>query len=237
MPYYLFLLKMQYICSLRKLPDQEICWNILPFFSSADIHIISFICYTYYMKTKLCPKCGETKPISEFHKDKSRKSGVYSYCKKCNYISSRSYIKKKPDYYKEYQQKYHQAHLEKHREYMRKYSKERYRNNRELYRNYVRQYRARKRNSVFPSFDKINKRIIECGNNCIYCLGDFESIDHVIPLSKGGTNNINNLVPSCLLCNKSKYNRDWQTWYKSQPFYDKQQELFILNSTLLSLEI
>jgi len=35
---------------------------------------------------KFCPCCGETKPLSEFHKNKARKvggDGVSTYCKKC----------------------------------------------------------------------------------------------------------------------------------------------------------
>lgn len=30
-----------------------------------------------------CRKCGETKPSSDFHKDKSRKDGIRPYCKAC----------------------------------------------------------------------------------------------------------------------------------------------------------
>ena len=33
--------------------------------------------------TKVCSKCGEEKSISEFHKDKSTKDGLKSYCKSC----------------------------------------------------------------------------------------------------------------------------------------------------------
>lgn len=33
--------------------------------------------------TRLCPRCGETKPISEFGKDASRSDGIQSCCKEC----------------------------------------------------------------------------------------------------------------------------------------------------------
>ena len=33
---------------------------------------------------KRCPKCGETKPLSEYHKHKSMFMGVQGHCKTCN---------------------------------------------------------------------------------------------------------------------------------------------------------
>lgn len=45
------------------------------------------------------------------------------------------------------------------------------------------------------------------GFHCAYCTvdcSDFPTIDHLIPLSKGGGNTINNLVVCCLNCNKKK---------------------------------
>jgi hypothetical protein len=35
------------------------------------------------MSTKRCTKCGEVKDFSEFSKDRSRKYGLYAYCKSC----------------------------------------------------------------------------------------------------------------------------------------------------------
>jgi hypothetical protein len=37
--------------------------------------------------TKTCPKCGETKCVSEFYKYKSKKDGIGSRCKKCEQAS------------------------------------------------------------------------------------------------------------------------------------------------------
>lgn len=45
------------------------------------------------------------------------------------------------------------------------------------------------------------------GQRCVYCgcyIGDDFTIDHVIPQCRGGTNNIDNLVISCIDCNKEK---------------------------------
>lgn len=35
------------------------------------------------METKLCPKCKESKPTSEFHRNKARKDGLQYTCKPC----------------------------------------------------------------------------------------------------------------------------------------------------------
>ena len=40
--------------------------------------------------------------------------------------------------------------------------------------------------------------------SCFYCAGPCESVDHVIPIARGGTNFEGNLVPCCRTCNSSK---------------------------------
>jgi 5-methylcytosine-specific restriction endonuclease McrA len=52
----------------------------------------------------------------------------------------------------------------------------------------------------------------EQGNRCAYCNREFgplvtETIDHVVPLSKGGGKGISNLVLACRRCNSRKGNR------------------------------
>lgn len=55
---------------------------------------------------------------------------------------------------------------------------------------------------------------------CRYCsdmLGPFE-VEHVIPLSRGGTNGIDNLVCACVSCNTQKSNlllHEWMQWRKA----------------------
>lgn len=64
------------------------------------------------------------------------------------------------------------------------------------------------------------------GNKCVYCDGAFQEIDHFIPLSKGGTHSLDNLVPSCMFCNRSKNNRLFGTeWLPHDLGFDYLKEL------------
>jgi len=49
---------------------------------------------------------------------------------------------------------------------------------------------------------------------CAYCLNRVAvpEQDHVIPLATGGTHSIDNVVPTCGRCNKSKGNRGLLAW-------------------------
>ena len=43
---------------------------------------------------------------------------------------------------------------------------------------------------------------------CAHCRqAESQSVDHVLPLSRGGTHTADNVVPSCLTCNKKRGNR------------------------------
>lgn len=51
------------------------------------------------------------------------------------------------------------------------------------------------------------------GGWCTYCGSDrAEAVDHVIPLSRGGRDDVSNLVPACKPCNSSKRNRTVLEW-------------------------
>jgi len=50
------------------------------------------------MKTKVCPTCKQEKPVEEFYKSKSTKSGYISYCKKCSTQKAREWKKQNPEY-------------------------------------------------------------------------------------------------------------------------------------------
>jgi 5-methylcytosine-specific restriction endonuclease McrA len=50
---------------------------------------------------------------------------------------------------------------------------------------------------------------------CVYCGSNKKiTIDHVIPVSRGGVHGVGNLVPACLSCNSSKRDKTIMEWRK-----------------------
>ena len=189
------------------------------------------------MTTKHCPKCGRDLPTTEFHRDKSRPSGLYSYCKECNYRSSRRYREQKPEYYAEYNRQYRSDHLDELREYSRQYSKKRYANNKGLWVEYVRTRRARKRaNGVHLTLSAWKKRLASLGEECVYCGAQYESIDHIIPVSRGGNDSPENLAPACLACNLGKRNTPVLEWFARHPSCNDERLSRISNLYLSALK-
>ena len=64
-------------------------------------------------------------------------------------------------------------------------------------------------------------------HRCIYCGDRSESIDHVMPKSRGGPSVTENCVPACLACNGRKGDADAFRWYRSQSFYDPRRAMAI----------
>ena len=64
-----------------------------------------------------------------------------------------------------------------------------------------------------------------CGAYSGICIGKKEnrSIDHIIPLDKGGLNEPWNCVPMERSLNSSKNDKDMLEWYKEQPFYSEER--------------
>lgn len=67
---------------------------------------------------------------------------------------------------------------------------------------------------------------------CAYC-GEKQKIDelhmdHFLPLSKGGTHVLSNLVPACKRCNFSKRNHHPEDWFRRQDFFNLKRWRMIL---------
>lgn len=51
---------------------------------------------------------------------------------------------------------------------------------------------------------------------CAYCSKEAKSIDHIIPVSKGGNSVPGNIVPACAHCNSSKKDKDLWMWLEQK---------------------
>jgi 5-methylcytosine-specific restriction endonuclease McrA len=71
--------------------------------------------------------------------------------------------------------------------------------------------RARLRNArIYKVREKDLLKILR--SPCVYCGCKGEQVDHIIPLSRGGTHSIGNLASSCARCNLSKNNKFVTEW-------------------------
>lgn len=66
------------------------------------------------------------------------------------------------------------------------------------------------------TIDEINEKFAALGNCCFYCgKGGKMTIDHDVPVSRGGSNYIENLLPACKPCNSKKSAMTSQEYFAS----------------------
>jgi len=168
--------------------------------------------------TRTCTKCMVIKPVSDFHKDKTATDGIRSTCKKCR-------IDHVKDWYqdnKPRQQKRANLRRKQDPEKERLREAERYIKDREkrilLATEHSHRRKARKLKTVVEK--GISKAALKklFGTKCFYCekemdfsvgIGrkfnrDMATIEHLIPLAKGGEHTWENTVLACRHCNISK---------------------------------
>lgn len=76
-----------------------------------------------------------------------------------------------------------------------------------------RMYHYRKKNAEGKITLEQSKWLYSRFTLCPYCNKNKpNTIDHVIPLSKGGTNNMDNLLPVCVSCNSKKGDKSLVEW-------------------------
>ncbi len=157
--------------------------------------------------TKRCSGCGEEKALSEFHKDRCKKAGTKSRCKVCIRAYNAKYIEEK----KAYDAKRYAKNREKDIARVTRWRKD----NPEKSRASDHRRRARKANAkgTFTA-DDWKQRLAYHDYKCIYCGVEkhdtkekYLTMEHLIPLSRGGTNWPSNLAPSCMSCNCKKHTK------------------------------
>ena len=115
----------------------------------------------------------------------------------------------------EYSRQWRIANPDRYRETMKACKHKHYRNNREQYAAYVRNRRARVQGASGSHTAADIKAMLESQDGkCYYCgcaLVEYH-VDHVIPVSRGGSNDPDNLVIACPTCNCSKNDRLLSEW-------------------------
>lgn len=190
---------------------------------------------------KKCNKCGQEKDLeSGFYKKRGKYVSPCKQCQK-EYASTRKEFKKITDakYYnkskhkiRERQKRWKENNRDRVKEYAKNYARTRVQKftedqialNRSRQKEYkknnpsiikLQKYRRRALDrTAAGSFthDQLANRIEMWGGLCYLCGSSYNSIDHVIPLSKGGTNFPANLRPICRKCNSRKRDKDWRQY-------------------------
>jgi 5-methylcytosine-specific restriction endonuclease McrA len=171
--------------------------------------------------TRICKVCGKKKKVTDFYKKKSNKDGREYYCKKCQAdynskhekehsgakkISVGKYYLKNKDRICECKKLWRIKNLDFARAYFRKNTREWFRKNP----NKNAEYRHNRRAVIagvggIVTAKEFNELCEKYGNICLCCKKSVPLVmDHVVPLSVGGKNIIENIQPLCLPCNSSK---------------------------------
>ena len=177
------------------------------------------------LSRKKCSKCGEIKPTSQFNKNSMAKDKLFSYCKKCSSEHGQQWSIAHPDKVRENSHRWYVANIDKMNDSHRKRREANIDKVRARDRENSRRYQA----------DNPEKRAANAGNRRARILGnggtitgaEFEelkarynyiclacgrrepevklTLDHVIPLARGGRNDIKNAQPLCGSCNAKKH--------------------------------
>jgi 5-methylcytosine-specific restriction endonuclease McrA len=187
--------------------------NTVPATLDASGYVISAHCigvasmFNILSPKKQCTKCGERKAKDQFNKDKNRKDGLFPWCKTCSRANTKKHTEQHVEEYRERARVW----AENNREKSRAKTREWYRNNKakalEYAYTYVENRRARKLQNGGRVTEKQWRELKEkYGNKCIApgCSRTDVTMDHVVPLSRGGKHSIENIQPLCKFHNYSK---------------------------------
>jgi len=164
---------------------------------------------------RICNKCKEEKSLDVFPKNKKCRGGRERTCKKCTYkgrekkeqkenqkkLRRKWYLENK-NITLERQKKRYQENKERLQAYGRQHAKD----NPEIYRAARHRRRMRKRSNGRNDLTADQIRwMFENFPYCVYCGNEDDlTVDHVVPISKGGENTLSNVVPACSDCNNKK---------------------------------
>jgi 5-methylcytosine-specific restriction endonuclease McrA len=158
---------------------------------------------------KQCCRCSTEKPLSEFYTDRAKLDGKTSRCKTCcKIVATERYFNNHKDGL-EYRRRYREAHREQMAEYKREWND----NNRERYRSSKRKNELSRRARKLDRFIELVDPMVLferdngiCGICASQIKDDFH-VDHIVPLSRGGSHSYDNTQIAHPRCNLSKGSR------------------------------
>lgn len=175
--------------------------------------------------TRVCTKCNVEKPITEYHRDKRSPGGRRKQCKPCR-------CNQTMDWWYENQERQlarHRDYVDANRDRVREIDRERYYRSRESRLDQALSVtHARRARKVGADFDYAVTRAAlreRDGDGCHYCAQpmefdregraytrDMATVEHVTPISAGGSHTFDNTVLACWGCNSEKRSSDAESF-------------------------
>lgn len=165
---------------------------------------------------KNCQKCKTVKPFAEFALG-GKKGRLYSYCRLCNAAKAKAWRVLNRERHRAVSLESHYRNREKNNAM----DRARYLADTAGYCKRAAEYRKANPVKVLICFHAwrgaregaegsftVAEWIDLCnrfGNKCLACGKPEVTVDHVVPLSKGGSNDISNIQPLCMSCNQKKH--------------------------------
>jgi 5-methylcytosine-specific restriction endonuclease McrA len=167
------------------------------------------------MGTKTCRLCGEEKPYTQFKKNRHSSFGVEGRCKAC--INSARQTAEQREKKRQINKRWYEKNTIRVRAYWQQWYEKNVRRRKEYCHQYHIKHPEKARNSEYRRRVCIRKAATSytqseweelCARYGYMCLSCRQSkpleVDHVVPLSKGGSNSIENIQPLCQSCNRRK---------------------------------
>jgi 5-methylcytosine-specific restriction endonuclease McrA len=163
------------------------------------------------LQKRACIKCKVVKPFSEFHRNIRTSEGINNECKICKNARSKQRYQTHGELLKN-QMAFQRANNYEHRLEIERASRARRKDSQRPLKNARQQIRNRLISGA--KYELKTKEIAKLYTQACYNCNVTEnlSIDHIIPLSRGGSHSIGNLLTLCRQCNSSKGSKLMMEW-------------------------
>lgn len=164
---------------------------------------------------KVCRQCDQEQPLSNFYKEKRNKDGLKHFCKSCIIQKTKTWKECNPNKVIVQKNKYYELNKKKESARTKKYRA----SNKDKINGYKRKRRALTLGNEHNQYT-LQQVIDTYGLDCYICDNPIDikaprqagkdnwelglHLDHFIPLSKGGADNLSNVRPSHGVCNLKK---------------------------------